>query len=176
MCSAPLESARRVAGRHTLRRPGANGAHPRVLHEIFSQADITADPARHIGIERTDGGSVTTRSCSESVPPTSLLTHQQDKPTKISVAGCSSASRQSLDVNGAREGAPHTNHDARASGSSRLGDGTGNGCCCWNRRRNSGTRVVIVDTDGRVVASATSEHAPFASPRTTWAEQDPEDW
>ena len=39
-----------------------------------------------------------------------------------------------------------------------------------------GTRVVIVDTDGRVVASATSEHAPFASPRTTWAEQDPEDW
>ena len=39
-----------------------------------------------------------------------------------------------------------------------------------------GTRVVIVDTDGQVVASATAEHAPFASPRTAWAEQDPEDW
>ena len=39
-----------------------------------------------------------------------------------------------------------------------------------------GTRVVIVDTDGQVVASSTAEHAPFASPRTAWAEQDPEDW
>jgi xylulokinase len=40
----------------------------------------------------------------------------------------------------------------------------------------SGSRVLIVNQDGRVDASATEEHAPFASPRTTWAEQDPEDW
>jgi xylulokinase len=39
-----------------------------------------------------------------------------------------------------------------------------------------GSRVVVVDTDGRVKASATVEHAAFASPRTAWAEQDPEDW
>jgi xylulokinase len=39
-----------------------------------------------------------------------------------------------------------------------------------------GTRAVIVNADGRVMASATSEHAPFRSPRTAWAEQDPEDW
>ncbi len=39
-----------------------------------------------------------------------------------------------------------------------------------------GTRVVIVDADGRVLASATAEHAPFTSPRTAWAEQEPEDW
>jgi xylulokinase len=40
----------------------------------------------------------------------------------------------------------------------------------------SGSRVVVVDELGRVVAAATEEHAPFASPRTTWAEQEPEDW
>ena len=39
-----------------------------------------------------------------------------------------------------------------------------------------GTRAVIVDGDGRIVASATEEHAPFASPQMGWAEQDPEDW
>jgi xylulokinase len=39
-----------------------------------------------------------------------------------------------------------------------------------------GSRVVVVDTDGRVKGSATVEHAPFTSPRTAWAEQDPEDW
>jgi xylulokinase len=39
-----------------------------------------------------------------------------------------------------------------------------------------GTRVVIVGGDGRIVASATEEHAPFASPQIGWAEQDPEDW
>jgi xylulokinase len=33
-----------------------------------------------------------------------------------------------------------------------------------------------VDQDGRVVASATEEHAPFASPQIGWAEQHPEDW
>ncbi|HYY94492.1 MAG TPA: xylulokinase [Pyrinomonadaceae bacterium] len=39
-----------------------------------------------------------------------------------------------------------------------------------------GTRAVVVDEAGAVVASATAEHAPFASPRTGWAEQDPRDW
>ncbi len=40
----------------------------------------------------------------------------------------------------------------------------------------SGTRAVMVDGEGRIVASATEEHAPFASPQIGWAEQDPEDW
>jgi xylulokinase len=39
-----------------------------------------------------------------------------------------------------------------------------------------GTRAVIVDERGRVVASATAEHTAFASPQTGWAEQDPRDW
>ncbi|HEX8144613.1 MAG TPA: xylulokinase [Pyrinomonadaceae bacterium] len=39
-----------------------------------------------------------------------------------------------------------------------------------------GTRAVVIDEGGRVVASATGEHEPFASPQTGWAEQDPEDW
>jgi xylulokinase len=39
-----------------------------------------------------------------------------------------------------------------------------------------GTRAVVVDGDGRVVASATHDHAPFASPQVGWAEQDPHDW
>jgi xylulokinase len=39
-----------------------------------------------------------------------------------------------------------------------------------------GTRAVLVDEQGRVVASAASEHAPFRSPQPGWAEQDPEDW
>jgi xylulokinase len=39
-----------------------------------------------------------------------------------------------------------------------------------------GTRALVVDTDGRVTASATVEHVPFASPQTGWAEQDPRDW
>jgi xylulokinase len=39
-----------------------------------------------------------------------------------------------------------------------------------------GTRALIVDEKGNVVSSATEEHAPFASPRIGWAEQDPEDW
>jgi len=36
--------------------------------------------------------------------------------------------------------------------------------------------VLIVDQHGRVVASATAEHAPFASPQIGWAEQQPDDW
>jgi xylulokinase len=33
-----------------------------------------------------------------------------------------------------------------------------------------------MDATGRVVASGTEEHAPFASPQPGWAEQDPRDW
>ena len=40
----------------------------------------------------------------------------------------------------------------------------------------SGTRVLVIDEQGHVVASATEEHHPFASPNIGWAEQQPEDW
>jgi xylulokinase len=39
-----------------------------------------------------------------------------------------------------------------------------------------GTRALIIDEGGRVVASATEEHRAFASPQIGWAEQDPRDW
>src|ERR671921_2052985 len=39
-----------------------------------------------------------------------------------------------------------------------------------------GSRALVVDEGGRVVASATVEHEPFASPQTGWAEQDARDW
>jgi xylulokinase len=39
-----------------------------------------------------------------------------------------------------------------------------------------GTRAVLIDSRGRVLASATAEHAPMKSPRIGWAEQSPEDW
>lgn len=39
-----------------------------------------------------------------------------------------------------------------------------------------GTRAVLVDAEGRVLGSATAEHAPISSPHTGWAEQDPDDW
>ena len=39
-----------------------------------------------------------------------------------------------------------------------------------------GTRAVLVDRKGAIASSATSEHEPFASPKTGWAEQDPHDW
>ena len=39
-----------------------------------------------------------------------------------------------------------------------------------------GSRAVLIDREGAVVASATVEHAPFASPQIGWAEQDPRDW
>jgi len=39
-----------------------------------------------------------------------------------------------------------------------------------------GTRAVIVDEAGHIIASATTEHEPFASPQLTWAEQDATDW
>ncbi len=40
----------------------------------------------------------------------------------------------------------------------------------------SGTRALIIDRTGKVVASGSEEHEPFASPRPGWAEQDPRDW
>ena len=39
-----------------------------------------------------------------------------------------------------------------------------------------GTRALVIDERGTIVASATSEHVPFASPHTGWAEQEPADW
>lgn len=39
-----------------------------------------------------------------------------------------------------------------------------------------GTRAVLVDTAGQVVASQATEHAPFVSSFSGWAEQEPEDW
>jgi len=39
-----------------------------------------------------------------------------------------------------------------------------------------GTRAIVIDDHGRVVASATEEHQPFASPQIGRAEQYPEDW
>src|SRR5271169_7166355 len=39
-----------------------------------------------------------------------------------------------------------------------------------------GTRAVLINDAGAVVASRTAEHVPFASPETGWAEQDPRDW
>lgn len=40
----------------------------------------------------------------------------------------------------------------------------------------SGTRAVVIDDEGAVVAAAIAEDEAFASPRTGWAEQDPRDW
>jgi xylulokinase len=39
-----------------------------------------------------------------------------------------------------------------------------------------GTRALIINEKGNLIASATEEHAHFTSPRIGWAEQDPEDW
>jgi xylulokinase len=39
-----------------------------------------------------------------------------------------------------------------------------------------GTRALVMDERGAVVASASSEHENFASPQPGWAEQDPQDW
>lgn len=40
----------------------------------------------------------------------------------------------------------------------------------------SGSRAVIIDENGKVIASATSMHEDFASPEIGWAEQNPNDW
>src|SRR5215831_19282418 len=39
-----------------------------------------------------------------------------------------------------------------------------------------GTRALVIDAHGTVVASASAEHQHFASPKPGWAEQDPRDW
>jgi len=39
-----------------------------------------------------------------------------------------------------------------------------------------GTRAVLIDREGKVIASHAAEHAPIRSPHIGWAEQDPEDW
>jgi xylulokinase len=39
-----------------------------------------------------------------------------------------------------------------------------------------GTRALLIDATGAVVASAIHEHVAFASPQSGWAEQDPRDW
>ena len=39
-----------------------------------------------------------------------------------------------------------------------------------------GTRAVLLDETGRVLNTADAEHAPMASPKIGWAEQDPRDW
>jgi xylulokinase len=39
-----------------------------------------------------------------------------------------------------------------------------------------GSRAILIDAKGAVVAAATVEHAPFASPEIGWAEQNPRDW
>jgi xylulokinase len=39
-----------------------------------------------------------------------------------------------------------------------------------------GSRALVLAEDGRLLASASADHAAFRSPRTGWAEQDPEDW
>ena len=40
----------------------------------------------------------------------------------------------------------------------------------------TGTRALILGESGQIVASATEDHEPFASPQIGWAEQHPEDW
>ncbi len=39
-----------------------------------------------------------------------------------------------------------------------------------------GTRAVLIDRQGRIIASSASDHAAISSPHIGWAEQDPDDW
>ncbi len=39
-----------------------------------------------------------------------------------------------------------------------------------------GSRAVVIDDRGKIVAQATEPHAPFDSPQPGWSEQDPDDW
>ena len=39
-----------------------------------------------------------------------------------------------------------------------------------------GTRALIIDENGAVIAAGSEEHQPFVSPQSGWAEQDPQDW
>jgi xylulokinase len=40
----------------------------------------------------------------------------------------------------------------------------------------SGTRAIVIDETGTVLACEVSEHPPFDSPQIGWAEQSPDDW
>jgi xylulokinase len=40
----------------------------------------------------------------------------------------------------------------------------------------TGTRAVIVRSDGHVMGATTADHQPMRMPKPGWAEQDPEDW
>jgi xylulokinase len=40
----------------------------------------------------------------------------------------------------------------------------------------SGSRAVVIDGNGRILASRTALHEEFASPEIGWAEQNPDDW
>lgn len=40
----------------------------------------------------------------------------------------------------------------------------------------SGSRAILIDENGAIIASETVEHEPFKSPEIGWAEQSPEDW
>jgi xylulokinase len=40
----------------------------------------------------------------------------------------------------------------------------------------TGSRALLLDETGSIVAAASVDHDPFRSPRTGWAEQDPADW
>ena len=39
-----------------------------------------------------------------------------------------------------------------------------------------GSRALLIDDDGRIIATSDAEHQPFTSPGPAWAEQDPADW
>jgi len=39
-----------------------------------------------------------------------------------------------------------------------------------------GSRALVIDENGKIIASATAEHRAFASPEIGWAEQSPDDW
>src|SRR6266700_3226801 len=39
-----------------------------------------------------------------------------------------------------------------------------------------GSRAVLINANGQVIASKTVDHVVFASPQIGWAEQDPNDW
>ena len=39
----------------------------------------------------------------------------------------------------------------------------------------SGTKTLVCDEDGKVLATAMAEH-PISSPKPGWSEQNPEDW
>jgi xylulokinase len=39
-----------------------------------------------------------------------------------------------------------------------------------------GSRAVLIDETGQIIASETVDHIPFATPEIGWAEQDPADW